>query len=241
VGAIRPLRCSVEPADRPRNACTFTARLSAVTSRFRLGDQPSNSLPKRVDHARGIRHRLTMTDRPGNAAIPLARTGRRAVRAFGCLRSTKTEDGNLDHLATREAENRPGPAVVMSRAPGRKHVAALVCAASGALRPRRTARLHFRGFRPPLAALSRALLRRQKCSFVKRKRGPACAAGSGGMEQPDRPSEGTVKLPGLRWRGPARCEMDVVNGAETWVSRRRVHAEPSSRLPCGTTSAGRVG
>ena len=145
MGAIRPLRCSVEPADRPRNARTFTARLSAVTSRFRLGDQLSNSLPKRVDHARGIRHRLTMTDRPGNAAIPLARTGRQAVRAFGCLRSTKTgrrQPRPPGHPARRKTA--PRPALVMSRAPGRKHVAALVCAAGAsstsavrALAPRR--------------------------------------------------------------------------------------------------------
>jgi len=33
---------------------------------------------------------------------------------------------------------------------------------------------------------------------LERKRGPACAAGSGGMEQPDRPSEGGVRLPRLR-------------------------------------------
>ena len=133
MGAIRPLRCSVEPADRPRNARTFTARLSAVTSRFRLGDQLSNSLPKRVDHARGIRHRLRMTDRPGNAAIPLARTGRQAVRAFGCLRSTKTgtrQPRPPGHPARRKTA--PRPTLVMSRAPGRKHVAALVCAVSTA-------------------------------------------------------------------------------------------------------------
>jgi hypothetical protein len=33
---------------------------------------------------------------------------------------------------------------------------------------------------------------------IERKLGPACAAGSGGMEQPDHPSKGGVRLPRLR-------------------------------------------
>jgi hypothetical protein len=49
-----------------------------------------------------------------------------------------------------------------------------------------------------LAALSRALLPPAEMLVIERKRGPACAAGSGGMEQPDRPSEGGVRLPRLR-------------------------------------------
>ena len=48
--------------------------------------------------------------------------------------------------------------------------------------------------------------RRQKCSSFNESGAPACAAGSGGMEQPDCPSEGGVKLPRLLgcssdWRG----------------------------------------
>jgi hypothetical protein len=49
-----------------------------------------------------------------------------------------------------------------------------------------------------LSALSKALLPPAEMLVIERKRGPACAAGSGEMEQPDRPSEGGVRLPRLR-------------------------------------------
>ena len=49
-----------------------------------------------------------------------------------------------------------------------------------------------------LSAPSRALLAPAEMLVTKRKRGFRCAAGSGGMQQPDRPSAGGVRVPRFR-------------------------------------------
>jgi hypothetical protein len=85
-------------------------------------------------------------------------------------------------------------------------------------------------------ALSRALLLAAEMLVKKRKRGPACAAGSGGMEQPDRPSEGGVKLPRLRERRSERSGPGGPPGARLWASASagRCPNKDRSRVPAVT-------
>jgi hypothetical protein len=73
---------------------------------------------------------------------------------------------------------------------------------------------------------------------IERKRGPACAAGSGGMEQPDRPSEGGVRLPRLRGYGSVHLDLCVDDGRLApanvpAVSRQPVAPTASTRRGLG--------
>ena len=65
------------------------------------------------------------------------------------------------------------------------------------------------------SAPSGALLAPPEMLVIERKRGSRCIAGSGGMQQPDRPSAGGVRLLRLRERGSVRL-----------VRRRASHRRP---------------
>jgi hypothetical protein len=72
-----------------------------------------------------------------------------------------------------------------------------ILSATSALPPKRVLVDRHLRHSPAFRALSRALLPPAEMLVIERKRGLACAAGSGGMEQPDRPWEGGVTLPRL--------------------------------------------
>ena len=69
-----------------------------------------------------------------------------------------------------------------------------------------------------LPAPSRALLAPAEMLVTKRKRGFRCAAGSGGMQQPDRPSAGGVRVPRFRDCGSV---LRAGGGAGSPQSRQR--------------------
>jgi len=68
---------------------------------------------------------------------------------------------------------------------------------------------------------------------IERKRGPACAAGSGGMEQPDPPSKGGVRLPRLRRgsRSEVLPELTLVCRAKEKPAWRDPVPLPGVRVP----------
>ena len=83
---------------------------------------------------------------------------------------------------------------------------------------------------PPACRASRALLPPAEMLVKDGKRGPACAAGLGGMEQSDRPSEGGVRVPRLRERRRPRFRLAVVVATGWWAYRPSKTANAASIL-----------
>jgi hypothetical protein len=91
-----------------------------------------------------------------------------------------------------------------------------------------------------VSAPSRALLAPAEMLVTKRKRGFRCAAGSGGMQQPDRPSAGGVRVPRLRDCRSDRRETRAAGSPQRQHRFRRPRALPHSagaRLQVSTNTA----